>query len=79
MVSLPAYCSRFANHRSAGINAGLAGSVSASPFSGHATSEKLSHQYRLFDEAELEAEIEALRGKLPDDVEEEDAPVIPHF
>ena len=34
----------------------------------------LTHQIQLFDEAELEAEIDALRDQLPDDVEEEDAP-----
>jgi transposase len=39
-----------------------------------ASSEKLAHQFHLFDEAELEAEIDALRDQLPDDVEEEDAP-----
>lgn len=39
-----------------------------------ASSEKLAHQIHLFDEAELEAEIEVLRDQLPDDVEEEDAP-----
>lgn len=39
-----------------------------------ASSEKSSHQHQLFDEAELEAEIDALRDELPDDVEEEDAP-----
>lgn len=42
-----------------------------------ASSEKLAHQIHLFDEAELEAEIEALRDQLLDDVEEEDAPRAP--
>lgn len=39
-----------------------------------ASSEKLPSQIALFDEAELEVEIEELRDQLPDDVEEEDAP-----
>lgn len=39
-----------------------------------ASSEKSSCQFHLFDEAELEAEIDELRDQLPDDVEEEDAP-----
>lgn len=39
-----------------------------------ASSEKLAHQLHLFDEAEMEAEIEALREQLPDDVAEADAP-----
>jgi hypothetical protein len=39
-----------------------------------ASSEKSINQFLLFDEAELEAEIDALRDQLPDDVEEEDAP-----
>jgi transposase len=39
-----------------------------------ASSEKLAHQFHLFDEVELEAEIDALRDQLPDDVEEDDAP-----
>lgn len=39
-----------------------------------ASSEKLAHQIQLFDEAELEAGIEALREQLPDGMEEEDAP-----
>jgi len=39
-----------------------------------ASSEKSACQFHLFDEAELEAEIDALRDQLPDDVEEEDAP-----
>lgn len=39
-----------------------------------ASSEKRPDQITLFDEAELEAEIDALRDQLPDDVEEEDAP-----
>lgn len=39
-----------------------------------ASSEKLAHQIHLFDEAELEAEIEALRDQLPEELEEEDAP-----
>jgi transposase len=39
-----------------------------------ASSEKSAHQIHLFDEAELEVEIDALRDQLPDDVAEEDAP-----
>jgi transposase len=39
-----------------------------------ASSEKQPNQIALFDEAELEAEIDTLRDQLPDDVEEEDAP-----
>ena len=39
-----------------------------------ASSEKLAHQIQLFDEAELEAGIEALREQLPDGIEEQDAP-----
>jgi len=39
-----------------------------------ASSEKSTYQIHLFDEAELEAEIDALRDQLPDDVEEEDTP-----
>jgi transposase len=39
-----------------------------------ASSEKSAHQIHLFDEAELEAEIDVLRDQLPEDVEEEDAP-----
>jgi Tfp pilus assembly protein FimV len=39
-----------------------------------ASSEKSAHQIHLFDEAELEAEIDALRDQLPDDVAEEEAP-----
>lgn len=39
-----------------------------------ASSEKTTHQIHLFDEAELEAEIDALRDQLPDDIEEMDAP-----
>lgn len=39
-----------------------------------ASSEKLAHQFYLFDESELEAEIDALRDQLPYDVEEEDTP-----
>ena len=39
-----------------------------------ASSEKSAHQIHLFDEAELEAEIDALRDQLPDDIEEADAP-----
>jgi transposase len=39
-----------------------------------ASSEKSAHQIHLFDEAELEAEIDALRDQLPDDVKEEGAP-----
>lgn len=39
-----------------------------------ASSEKSTCQFHLFDEAELEAEIDALRDQLPEDVEEEDAP-----
>ena len=34
-----------------------------------ASSEKSAHQIQLFDEAELEVEIDALRDQLPDDVE----------
>lgn len=39
-----------------------------------ASSEKLAHQIHLFDETELEAEIEALRDQLPEDLQEADAP-----
>lgn len=39
-----------------------------------ARSEKSAHQIHLFDEAELEAEIDALRDQLPDDVKEKEAP-----
>jgi len=39
-----------------------------------ASSEKSAHQIHLFDEAELEAEIDALRDQLPEGVEEADAP-----
>jgi transposase len=39
-----------------------------------ASSEKSAHQIHLFDEAELEAEIDDLRNQLPDDVKEEEAP-----
>ena len=39
-----------------------------------ASSEKSAHQIHLFDEAELEVEIDALRDQLPDDVKEEEAP-----
>jgi transposase len=39
-----------------------------------ASSEKSAHQIHLFDEAELEVEIDALRDQLPDDVAEEEAP-----
>ncbi|MEX1056707.1 MAG: IS66 family transposase [Natronospirillum sp.] len=39
-----------------------------------ASSEKHIDQIKLFDETELEAEIEALRNQLPDDLKEEDAP-----
>ncbi len=39
-----------------------------------ASSEKSTHQIHLFDEAELEAEIDDLRDQLPDDVAEEEAP-----
>jgi transposase len=39
-----------------------------------ASSEKSAHQIHLFDEAELEVEIDALRDQLPDDVAEEKAP-----
>ena len=39
-----------------------------------ASSEKSAHQIHLFDEAELEVEIDALRDQLPDDVKEEGAP-----
>lgn len=39
-----------------------------------ARSEKSADQAHLFDETELEADIEALRDQLPDDVEEQDAP-----
>jgi transposase len=38
-----------------------------------ASSEKSTHQIHLFDEAELEAEIDVLRDQLPDDVEEKEA------
>ncbi len=40
-----------------------------------ASSEKQPRQILLFDEAELEVEIDALRDELPDDVEEADAPL----
>src|SRR5680860_1389788 len=39
-----------------------------------ASSEKSAHQIHLFDEAELEAEIDVLRDQLPEDVVEEEAP-----
>ena len=39
-----------------------------------ASSEKSVHQIHLFDEAELEVEIDVLRDQLPDDVKEEGAP-----
>jgi len=39
-----------------------------------ASSEKLAHQIHLFDETELEAEIEALRDQLPEDLQEAGAP-----
>jgi transposase len=39
-----------------------------------ASSEKSAHQIHLFDEAELEVEIDALRDQLPDDVAEEEEP-----
>lgn len=39
-----------------------------------ASSEKQPHQVHLFDEAELEVEIDLLRDQLPDDLEEADAP-----
>lgn len=39
-----------------------------------ASSGKLAHQIHLFDETELEAEIEALRDQLPEDLQEADAP-----
>jgi len=39
-----------------------------------ASSEKSARQIHLFDEAELEAEIDVLRDQLPDDVVEEEAP-----
>lgn len=39
-----------------------------------ASSEKLPNQILLFDEVELEVEIDELRDELPDDVEEEEAP-----
>lgn len=39
-----------------------------------ASSEKQPHQVHLFDEAEMEAEIDLLRDQLPDDVEEADVP-----
>jgi len=39
-----------------------------------ASSEKQPNQIMLFDEAELEVEIDELRDQLPDDVEEKDAP-----
>ena len=39
-----------------------------------ARSENSANQAHLFDETELEADIEALRDQLPDDVEEQDAP-----
>jgi transposase len=42
-----------------------------------ASSEKSAHQIHLFDEAELEAEIDVLRDQLPDDVKEEEAPPAP--
>jgi transposase len=39
-----------------------------------ASSEKSAHQVHLFDEAELEAEIDVLRDQLPDNVKETEAP-----
>lgn len=42
-----------------------------------ASSEKSAHQIHLFDEAELEAEIDDLRDQLPDDVKDEEAPPAP--
>ncbi|MBM7457302.1 transposase [Oceanisphaera litoralis] len=39
-----------------------------------ASSEKSAHQLHLFDEAELEAEIDALREQLPEGIEETDTP-----
>lgn len=39
-----------------------------------ARSEKSAYQAHLFDETELEAEIDTLRDQLPDDVDEPDAP-----
>lgn len=39
-----------------------------------ASSEKSAHQIHLFDESELEAQIETLRDQLPDDIEEADEP-----
>ena len=39
-----------------------------------ASSEKSRYQIQLFDEAELEAEIDALRDQLPEGIEEPDAP-----
>ncbi len=39
-----------------------------------ASSEKSAHQIHLFDEAELETEIDVLRDQLPDDVKEKAAP-----
>lgn len=39
-----------------------------------ASSEKQPHQAHLFDEAEMETEIDLLRDQLPDDVEEADVP-----
>jgi transposase len=39
-----------------------------------ASSEKSQYQIHLFDEAELEVEIDVLRDQLPDDVKEEEAP-----
>lgn len=43
-----------------------------------ASSEKSAHQHHLFDEAELEAEIDAQRDLLPDDVEEENTACTPN-
>lgn len=42
-----------------------------------ASSEKSKDQIHLFDEAELEVEIDALREQLPDDVKEDEAPPAP--
>lgn len=39
-----------------------------------ASSEKSAHQIHLFDESELETQIESLRDQLPDDLEEADEP-----
>src|SRR5690554_6936088 len=39
-----------------------------------ASSEKTAHQIHLFDEGELEAEIDALRDQLPEDVDADAAP-----